>query len=131
MQQLCLFGDDSTVPGGGAAQRLRRPRRFAGWQLSNHACRHCFGRVLQRVVRGEVSEVRCAECGKRADGAPRMLCVCGMECGALGYALECFRNPRVTDEVPHEVLVRERRVEATQKAPARRAVRVPEMAGAH
>lgn len=116
-QQLSLFGEPPERVG---PQALRRPRRARGWQLTAHACRHCFGRVLARSVAGEIAEVRCAECGRHADGPPRMLCACGADCGALGFALECFRNPHVTDEVPHEVLVRERRVQPAVRESSRR-----------
>jgi hypothetical protein len=104
--QFSLFFDDEFSED--QRPRLKRPRRANTWQLTSHACRRCFGRVLQRVVEGEVSEVRCAECGLAASGPVRMLCVCGADCGALGQALECYRNPRVTDQNPHEVLVRAR-----------------------
>lgn len=78
------------------------------WAVADHACRHCLGRVLQRLVRGVAVEVRCAQCGASADGGPLALCCCGAECGALDYPLECFKNPNVTKEVPHEIMVRER-----------------------
>lgn len=122
--QFDLFEVESTL--SPAAEKVketpaRRPRLSAGWQITNHACRHCLGRVLQRVSRSVVVEVRCAECGKSEDGPVRMLCACGADCGDLGHALECFKNPNVTDEIPHEVLVRERPAEKREKtiAPAR------------
>lgn len=118
--QFDLFNDPFEAP---AIERPapRKVRLSAGWQVADHACRFCFGRVLQRVHKGEAVEVRCAECGKRADGAPKMLCCCGADCGDLGLALECVKNPQVTNENPHEILVRERRVDVAEqsKAPAR------------
>jgi hypothetical protein len=78
------------------------------WEVADHACRHCLGRVLQRLVRGVTVEVRCAQCGARADGGHLALCCCGAEAGALDYPLECFKNPHVSIDVPHEILVRER-----------------------
>lgn len=87
------------LPGGG------------GWELADHACRHCLGRVLQRRVRGVTVEVRCAECGAAASGGHAEVCCCGAECGTLGHVLECFRNQEVSQSVPQEVLVRERPVD--------------------
>jgi hypothetical protein len=100
---------------------LAKARRSGGWQISDHCCRHCLGRVLQRVSRGEVLAVRCAECGKAEDGPVQSLCACGADCGDLGYALECYKNPHVSKEIPHEVMVRERPIEKREKdmTPAR------------
>lgn len=96
---------------------LQKARRSGSWRLTDHACRYCLGRVLQR--RGQM--VRCAECGKAEDGPVEALCACGADCGDLGYAFECYKNPHVSKEIPHEVMVRERPIEKREKdlAPAR------------
>lgn len=109
--QWTLFADDRvpTVP-----YPLRMPKEKAKpaalttWEFSDHACRHCFGRVMQRVWRGKVFEVKCAECGTQVFGDVMDLCCCGADCGALGRALECFKNPTKTADVPQEIMVRER-----------------------
>jgi hypothetical protein len=93
------------LPDSAAPARRRQPTPM--WEVSDHACRFCLGRVLVRAGRGAPAEVRCAQCGAKADGGPSALCCCGADCGALGYALECFKNPNVTNEVPHEIMVRE------------------------
>jgi hypothetical protein len=104
---------DTPVDEGVPLQKKRRAT--SGWHLSDHACRFCFGRVLYRVSKGETVESRCAECGKQADGGPQLLCSCGADCGEMGKVLECFKNPAVTLEVPHEILVRERRATAAER----------------
>lgn len=94
------------------------------WELTDHACRRCFGRVLERVGPGEGGELRaefrCAECGATATGQVEAACCCGAEertdgRGARMFArslgLECVRNPEPTDELPLQVLVRQRWVE--------------------
>jgi hypothetical protein len=35
------------------------------------------------------------------------ICACGADCGDIGYVLKCVKNPNVTKENPHEVLIRE------------------------
>lgn len=105
--QLRLFDDAGNLDMSNVPVK-RRVLTTPAWKLADHACRHCLGRVLQRSVRGVAVEVRCAQCGERADGGPTALCCCGVDCGALGYALECFKNPNVGKAVPHEIMVRER-----------------------
>ncbi len=78
------------------------------WELTQHACRFCFGRILQRTKKGMVIEVLCAECHQAAQGEPHAICCCGAECGALGQALECFTNPDRSDANPQVIMVRER-----------------------
>lgn len=105
--QLDLFGEEQSPEKHLADVVRRRTRGGAGWQISNHACGNCFGRVLQRAVGGVVVEARCAECGNGVQGPVEQLCACGMACGDIGYVLKCVRNPTVTKENPHEVLIRE------------------------
>jgi hypothetical protein len=78
------------------------------WELTDHACRYCLGRVLRRERSSAEVEVRCAECGKTAQGEHTALCCCGADCGTLGQALECIRNPHANEANPQEVMVRER-----------------------
>jgi hypothetical protein len=83
-------------------------RLMRRWELSQHACRFCFGRVLQRSKMGKVIEVLCAECHNTAQGDVHEICCCGADCGALGKALECFSNPNRSEVNPQVVMVRER-----------------------
>lgn len=106
LQQIPLFDAEGTVVPNTVPFR-KRPVTPPAWTLVDHACRYCFGRVLGRKVRGKIVEVRCAECGKGEQGEAASICCCGMECGALGHALECFRNPSPSAENPQEIMVRE------------------------
>lgn len=98
----------------------RRKRVSTGWEFTDHACKHCMGRVMRRVNVDETVVVRCAECGASAVGEPASLCWCGVEVRNHGTVFECFRNQNVSLTTPQEVLVRERRVEKAPPAPARR-----------
>jgi hypothetical protein len=104
--QMPLFDDAGVLDPESVPFRKTRPVP-PSWTLSDHACRFCFGRVLQRKVKGQV-EVRCAECCKAAQSGPMGICCCGADCGALGRALECFRNPNITEANRQEIMVRER-----------------------
>ncbi len=127
--QFELFGGDpEQQPEKHLADVVKRKSRAAGgWQLSHHACAECFGRVLQRTVGGVVVQVRCAECGAGANGAVDQICACGAECGDIGYVLKCVRNPQVTKENPHEVLIREvPRAAVEREAQVQKTVRLNE-----
>lgn len=108
--QLDLFADHTGTVVPVANERRKKPRP-GGWELADHACRHCLGRVLvRRDAKGDPIESRCAECGATAAGGHREICCCGADCGTLGHILECFKNPEISQAVPQEILVRERPV---------------------
>jgi hypothetical protein len=104
--QLPLFGDAPVAPA--IPEKVRRDTGPGGWELVDHACQHCLGRVLVRRRRGITVEARCAECGAHSSEGIAGVCCCGAECGTVGHVLECFRNPTVSPSLPQEVLVRER-----------------------
>lgn len=101
--QFKLF---ASAPEPEAPMRKKRPVPIS-WRVADHACRFCFGRVLERVSKGNIVEVRCAECGQHSLGGPEEICCCGTDCGVLGWALECFKNPNISAEVPQQIMVRE------------------------
>ena len=89
---------------------------LASWRIIDHACRHCFGRLLQRNYSG-LSEVRCSECGTKVLGAHTALCCCGIDAGEVGITLECVVNPAITKEVHREILIKEGKKETKPPAP--------------
>lgn len=80
------------------------------WELTEHCCRVCFGRILRQAGAGQASHshrYRCSNCGLQADGAkPAVLCSCGMKLkGGRGAGiLRCERNPDPRPEFPSEVV---------------------------
>jgi hypothetical protein len=75
------------------------------WELSEHVCRVCLGRVLRRrdSVRGWVN--RCADCGEEVAGGVTSLCVCGATFRTGKNAgLRCVRH-QPTPESPSEIIV--------------------------
>ena len=84
--------------------------RSRGWEFTDHACRHCMGRVLRRTFDdGSPAENCCAECGQTALGDEHALCWCGVEVKPHGHVFECFRNPTPSVTNPQQILVRERK----------------------
>ncbi len=73
------------------------------WEITDHACRHCFGRILRC---SDDDRYRCSECGAEAFGTHEALCWCGVEVGGE-RTFECLRNPAKSEQVPQEIIVRE------------------------
>ena len=77
------------------------------WEIIDHACVHCMGRLLQRIDASDMVVVRCAECGETETQSHERLCWCSVEVRGKRDVFECFLNLEVTPEVPQEILVRE------------------------
>lgn len=77
------------------------------WRLTDHVCRVCFGRVLERRDAEGRRIVRCANCGTEVVGRVENLCCCGLKTSTGKLAgLKCVRNEAPTPEQPSEVMVR-------------------------
>lgn len=75
------------------------------WNLTDHACRLCFGRLLESLT-GDSPRYRCAECGHSVEGTVQALCCCGVMVGSQ-TGLECVKNPARSAASPQEIVVRE------------------------
>jgi len=75
------------------------------WEVTDHVCRLCFGRLLRRVAAG-VTTVRCAQCDTEVTGRVETLCACGAKLpnGRLA-GLACRVNPAPTLEQSARVVV--------------------------
>lgn len=72
----------------------------AGWEITDHCCRRCFGRILRR---GET--VCCADCGAEAEGEPQELCACGTRfANGKPMGLRCVANPNVSADLPMQIV---------------------------
>lgn len=87
--------------------RLTKPA--AGWEITDHLCRNCYGRILTKTnsVNGK-SECRCSNCGFSAVGPASRICFCGARMPSTGRnaGLRCVRNDNPTPEMPGEIVVR-------------------------
>jgi hypothetical protein len=121
-QQLFLFGEVSV---DGPVNPLPKPPKAERWVLVDHACRHCFGRLLA-TGKGKTAAVQCSQCGRREEGQVEALCACGVTTPNGRHLLECYRNAEKTLEVPHEILVRVRELEErASEIPSARRVAIP------
>jgi hypothetical protein len=95
------------------------------WEIVDHACKHCLGRLVRSEKLKGSAVHRCCECGASEDGDNENLCWCGAEVLGQGKIFECFPNPNKSPSVPQEILVRERPIikgDKTLKQAARRFV---------
>jgi len=82
------------------------------WELTEHACRVCMGRVL---LRNDVTGKRvahCPECGATGEDAQSTLraihsiCACGTKRrGGKDAGHRCIRNPNIRPEFPMIIIV--------------------------
>lgn len=85
------------------------------WELTNHICGACFGRVLSRPmpdldgVAATTRIYRCAECGiERVGHSSAIICACGFKVnGRTNLGLRCELNTTKTPEFPAEIIARQ------------------------
>lgn len=81
--------------------------QLPAWRLTEHVCRVCFGRVLERTNGAGQRVVRCANCGTElVDSAVKALCCCGLKTShGKDAGMRCRRNDHPTPEQPAELAV--------------------------
>lgn len=88
------------------SRKRARKMPTVGWELTDHLCRRCWGRLLIRNGEDGLTDVRCSNCGAEAHGKEDALCCCGIEANGK-HPFECVRNPEKSVS-PAEIAVRER-----------------------
>jgi len=76
------------------------------WEVLDHVCRVCYGRLLRTKADDGTVLVRCAECETEVTGRVENLCACGAKLrnGKLA-GLQCRVNAAPTTEQPARVVV--------------------------
>lgn len=76
------------------------------WELTDHVCRACFGRIVLSADAGPGRRYRCTNCGLEAIGRdPACVCACGLRLkNGKDAGLRCERNGAPTPEFPSEVV---------------------------
>lgn len=84
-------------------RKAREP--VAGWQITDHVCRVCFGRVLMRETFDRRQVYRCSNCGAEAEGkTPAVVCSCGIRLKTGHDAgIRCQVNADRSPEWPSEI----------------------------
>ena len=79
---------------------MQEPR----YELLDHVCRHCLGRLLSDPWR---NAVKCSRCGAEHNGPVEELCMCGVRAGQFDRLFVCARNPEQSRESPSEIVAME------------------------
>jgi hypothetical protein len=82
------------------------------WEITDHVCRACLGRVLVGKNDAGVTVARCADCGLEHAGNHLTICWCAVTLNAKGTRprdakLRCQRQERPTPSFPAEIVVAE------------------------
>ena len=82
-------------------------RKAHQWELTDHVCRVCFGRILRRKTDdGERLVYRCANCGTESEGRREtVLCCCGIKLKTgTDAGIRCVVNDNRSPECPSEIV---------------------------
>jgi hypothetical protein len=83
------------------------------YQLTDHVCRGCFGRVLMRETFDHRRIYRCAQCGipERAGKNETVFCCCGIKLkGGKDAGVRCKVNEDRSSEFTSEVMAEQEKV---------------------
>ena len=86
--------------------RMGMIRDTIQWQIEQHVCAICFGRLLSRNSDHEGARIYCCpNCGEEREGASvRVLCSCGIKLRARSAGIRCAVNPNKSPEWPMEIV---------------------------
>jgi hypothetical protein len=77
------------------------------YEVQDHVCRACFGRVLKHTdLSGQRHIFTCSNCGLAAPGRnAHAICACGIRLkGGRDAGIRCERNTAPTPEFPSEIV---------------------------
>ena len=76
------------------------------WEIENHLCRRCLGRVLSKPdVKTGGRVYRCSNCGIEGRGKIDNLCCCGVKInGRRDAVIRCVVNTQQDAEFPGEIV---------------------------
>jgi hypothetical protein len=97
----------------------------ARYEILDHVCRHCLGRIVYDPWR---NLVKCVRCGVEFNGEVEGLCMCGVKAGKFNQLLVCVKNPNKSPTSPNEIVAMEAEAEAVM--PTAKADKIPDVFGA-
>lgn len=79
------------------------------WQIIDHVCSCCFGRLLMRETFDRRKVYRCSNCGlEREGGSETAICCCGIKLKTgTDAGIRCQKNPEKSPEFPSEIVAAE------------------------
>jgi hypothetical protein len=74
------------------------------WDITDHVCRRCLGRLLEREEAGR-KIYRCADCGASGEGHVSDLCTCGVTLKTgKRVSFQCVPNRAKSDAYSAEIV---------------------------
>ena len=81
------------------------------WEVVDHVCTACLGRILKRQSHQGRTIYRCADCGATGHGRQGLthppICMCGSRLGNRDAGIRCTANDNPSAERPWEIIARE------------------------
>lgn len=75
------------------------------WEIEDHLCSRCLGRVLSSRDTKGGKTYRCSNCGLTGSGKVQSVCCCGVKVGGKRDAgIRCVKNHRQDAEFPGEIV---------------------------
>lgn len=98
--------DDKNAPRAGKRPLRANSEAIYQWQIIDHVCGVCFGRLLMRETFDRRKVYRCSNCGMEREGRNETcLCACGLKLKTgVDLGLRCQRTEQPTPEFPSEVV---------------------------
>lgn len=79
------------------------------WELLDHVCGTCFGRLLSRPADDGMCVFQCSNCGTTIISLRvEDICACGIKVnpGATEVKIRCLKNDNVTPKVPSVIIAK-------------------------
>lgn len=96
---------EKSAPRAGKVRQQGKLQQVYSWQIIDHVCGCCFGRLLVRETFDRRKVYRCTNCGLEREGkSETVLCACGLKLKTgVDMGVRCQRVDAPTPEFPSEV----------------------------
>ena len=97
--------NEKSAPRAGKGRQRGQADAAYSWQIIDHVCGCCFGRLLMRETFDRRKVYRCSNCGLEREGkSETCLCACGLKLKTgVDMGVRCQRVESPTPEFPSEV----------------------------
>jgi hypothetical protein len=77
------------------------------YRLTDHVCRECLARIVERMDGPEAGTYRCSMCGVTTSAEVESICACGLHLKTgPDMRFRCVHNHKRSQQFPYELAVR-------------------------